>query len=59
MSYLGIFRTCELNQLMIDSTQGEEYEDVPSPLLPPDLAYLPPTGGSPQVVQVGEKDGEN
>ena len=39
------------------SIQGEEYEDVPSPLLPPDLAYLPPT--SPQVVQVAEKDGEN
>ena len=45
--------------MMVANTQGEEYEDVPSPLLPSDLAYLPPTGGSPQVVQVGEKDGEN
>ena len=45
--------------MVTNVTQGEEYEDVPSPLLPSDLPYLPPTGGSPQVVQVGEKDGEN
>ena len=44
----------------MSTSQGEEYQDVPSPLLPPDLAvYLPPTASSPQVVQVGEKDGEN
>ena len=34
------------NSWWLMSIQGEEYEDVPSPLLPPDLAYLPPTGAS-------------
>ena len=32
-------------------TKGEEYKDVPSPLLPTDLSYLPPTGSS-QVIQM-------
>ena len=40
------------------TSQGAEYEDVPSPLLPKDLPYLQPTG-SPHILQVVFEDDEN
>ena len=47
-----------MKEIKQKTSQGAEYEDVPSPLLPKDLPYLQPTG-SPHILQVVFEDDEN